>query len=110
MFWDYACFDDPANTKIPTLRASYEQRYKKPLSTAVISGYEMMGMIGASLKALAAEKKPLDRAGLNEKLNAITFDGIGTRYTFSSEWHNGPRLNDIPVCTYQSGKRGSFKP
>jgi branched-chain amino acid transport system substrate-binding protein len=110
VFWDYACLDDAGNGALPELKMDYEARFKKPLSNGVINGYDMMRMVGASLQALASENKPLTREALNEKLNQLKFAGIGSKYEFNSEWHNGPRLEEIPMCTYQSGKRLPWKP
>ncbi|WP_158744902.1 ABC transporter substrate-binding protein [Acidisphaera sp. L21] len=110
VFWDYACLDDASNKNLPVLKAAYEARFKKPLSNGVINGYDMMRMVGASLQALAAEKKPLTRENLNDKLTHLTFDGIATRYVFTPEWHNGPHLEQIPLCTYKDGARIPWAP
>lgn len=110
VFWDYACLDDPDNKALPELRKEYEARFKKPLSNGVINGYDMMRMVGAGLSALSDEKKPLTRDGLNEKLTHLVFAGIGSKYEFTPDWHNGPRLEQIPMCTYQGGKRLPLKP
>lgn len=109
VFWDYVCLDDPDNRSVPALKAAYEERFKKPMSPGVVNGFDMMRMIGAGLQMLADEKKPVSREALNDKLNTMTFDGIGTRYEFTADWHNGPRLDQIPVCTYQGGKRIPWK-
>jgi branched-chain amino acid transport system substrate-binding protein len=110
VFWDYACLDDADNKALPELKKDYEARFKKPPSNGVINGYDMMRMVGASLQALASENKPLTREALNEKLTHLKFAGIGSKYDFTSEWHNGPRLDEIPMCTYQGGKRLPWKP
>ena len=110
VFWDYACLDDPANKNLPMLKQAYEARFKKPLSNGVINGYDMMRMVGASLQSLADAKQPLTREGLNDKLGHLTFDGIATRYEFTPEWHNGPHLSQIPLCTYKDGQRLPWAP
>ncbi|MCB8883784.1 ABC transporter substrate-binding protein [Acidisoma cellulosilytica] len=110
VFWDYACLDDPANQNLPALKRDYLARYNKPLSNGAINGYDMMRMIGVSLQSLADENKPLTRANLNDKLDHLSFDGIGTNYRFTSEWHNGPHLEQIPLCTFQNGKRIPWTP
>jgi branched-chain amino acid transport system substrate-binding protein len=110
VFWDYACLDDPTNKTLPVLKQSYEARFRKPLSNGVINGYDMMRMIGASLQSLADEGKPLTREGLNDKLTNLTFEGIATTYVFTPEWHNGPRLEQIPLCTYKDGARIPWSP
>jgi branched-chain amino acid transport system substrate-binding protein len=110
VFWDYACLDDPENKVLPDLKKDYEARFKKPLSNGAINGYDMMRMIGVSLQALASENKPLTREGLNDKLNTLKFAGVGSKYDFTTEWHNGPRQAEIPMCSYQSGKRLPWKP
>jgi branched-chain amino acid transport system substrate-binding protein len=110
VFWDYACLDDPENKVLPDLKKDYEARFKKPLSNGAINGYDMMRMIGVSLQSLASENKPLTREGLNDKLNSLKFAGVGSKYEFTTEWHNGPRLAEIPMCSYQSGKRLPWKP
>jgi branched-chain amino acid transport system substrate-binding protein len=110
VFWDYACLDDPNNTNLPPLKTSYKARFNKNLSNGAINGYDMMRMVGTSLQALFDEKRPLTREGLNDKLTQLTFNGIGSKYEFTPEWHNGPRLEQIPMCSYQSGKRLPWKP
>jgi branched-chain amino acid transport system substrate-binding protein len=110
VFWDYACLDDASNANLPALKRDYEARFKKPLSNGVINGYDMMRMIGASLQALADEKQPLTRVNLNDKLNHLTFKGIAATYVFTPEWHNGPHLDQIPLCTFQDGKRIPWTP
>ncbi len=110
VFWDFACIDDPDNKALPGLKAAYEARFKKPLSNGAINGYDSMRMVGVSLQALADEKKPLSREALNEKLTHLTFDGVASKYEFTPEWHNGPHVEEIPLCTYQSGKRIPWKP
>jgi branched-chain amino acid transport system substrate-binding protein len=110
VFWDYVCLDDPENKNVPALRTAYEERFKKPLSPGVVNGYDMMRMLGAAMQSLVDDKQPITRASLNGKLTHITFDGIGTQYAFTPDWHNGPRLDRIPLCTYQSGKRLPWKP
>jgi branched-chain amino acid transport system substrate-binding protein len=110
VFWDYVCLDDPENKSVPVLKAAYEERFKKPMSPGVVNGYDMMRMLGVALQSLTDDKQPITRESLNGKLTNITFDGIGTRYAFTPDWHNGPRLEQIPLCTYQSGKRVPWKP
>jgi len=110
VFWDYACLDDADNKALPVLKSDYEARFKKPASNGMINGYDMMRMLGVSLQALAGENKPLTREALNEKLTQLKFAGIGSKYDFTPEWHNGPHLDEIPMCTYQSGKRLPWKP
>ncbi len=110
VFWDFACIDDPDNKALPGLKTAYEARFKKPLSNGAINGYDSMRMIGVSLQALADEKKPLSREALNEKLTHLTFAGVASKYEFTPEWHNGPHVEEIPLCTYQSGKRIPWKP
>jgi branched-chain amino acid transport system substrate-binding protein len=110
VFWDYACLDDPDNKNLPALKASYKARFNRNLSNGAINGYDMMRMVGASLQALFDEKKPLTREGLNDKLTQLAFNGIGSKYEFTPEWHNGPHLDQIPMCSYQSGKRLPWKP
>jgi branched-chain amino acid transport system substrate-binding protein len=110
VFWDYVCLDDPENKSVPVLKAAYEERFKKPMSPGVVNGYDMMRMLGVALQSLTDDKQPITRESLNSKLTNITFDGIGTRYAFTPDWHNGPRLEQIPLCTYHSGKRVPWKP
>jgi branched-chain amino acid transport system substrate-binding protein len=110
VFWDYACLDDPSSKNLPALKAAYEARFKKPLSNGVINGYDMMRMVGAGLRSLADAKQPLTREALNDKLTHMTFDGIATRYEFTPEWHNGPHLSQIPLCTYKDGARLPWTP
>ena len=95
---------------LPALKTAYEARFKKPLSNGVINGYDMMRMVGASLQSLTDEKHALTREALNEKLTHLTFDGIATRYEFTPEWHNGPHLAQIPLCTYKDGARLPWSP
>jgi branched-chain amino acid transport system substrate-binding protein len=110
VFWDYACLDDPDNKNLPALKKDYQARFNKPLSNGAINGYDMMRMIGASLQSLVDEKKPLTREALNDKLTHLTFDGVGSKYEFTPEWHNGPHLDQIPMCSYQGGSRLPWKP
>jgi branched-chain amino acid transport system substrate-binding protein len=110
VFWDFACMDDPKNEQLPALKAAYQARFKKPLSNGAINGYDAMRMIAVGLQALVDEKKPLTREGLNEKLNHLNFVGVGSKYEFTPEWHNGPHVEQIPICTYQSGKRLPWTP
>lgn len=106
VFWDYVCMDDPNNAAVAKLRADYEAKYPgKPLSPGAVNGFDMVRIVAAGLKDVVADGKPVDRTALNDQLTNLTFEGIGTTYEFTPEWHNGPHLDRIPLCTYENGKR-----
>jgi len=110
VFWDYVCMDDPENEAVAKLRSDYEAKYSgKPLSPGAINGFDMVRIIAAGLEDAIEGEGAVDRKALNEQLTNLTFEGIGTTYEFTPEWHNGPRLDRIPLCVYQDGKRLPWK-
>jgi branched-chain amino acid transport system substrate-binding protein len=110
VFWDYVCLDDTSKPAVAKLREEYAARFKgKELSPGVVNGYDMMRIIAAGLEKVVDGSAPVDRKALNAQLTHMTFDGIGTQYVFTPEWHNGPTLERTPICTFQDGKRIPWK-
>lgn len=109
VFWDYVCFDEPTATQVAPLRQKYEAKHKRPLSPGVINGYDSVQIMAAGLEQVIDGNKPVDRKALNGVLTKISFNGVGARYDFAPDWHNGPRIENIPICTYRDGKRILFK-
>ena len=99
VFWDYVCFDEPTAAQVAPLRQKYEAKYKRALSPGVINGYDSIQIIAAGLEKVVDGNKPVDRKALNNALTSISFTGVGARYDFTPDWHNGPRIENIPTGT-----------
>ena len=105
ILWDYVCLDDTSNKKIPPFVEAYGKKFKGAISPAVFNGYDGTKIIAAGLEQVVDGDKPIDRKLLNAALNKTKYEGFASNYEFTTEWHNGPREEEVRLCTYKDGKR-----
>ena len=110
VLWDYVCIDDPSNARILPFVEAYKAKFKSDrISPAVMNGYDAIKIIAAGLEQVVDGDKIIDRKALNAVLNKTKYQGFATLYEFDEKWHNGPRLEQVALCTFQDGKRLPFK-
>jgi ABC-type branched-subunit amino acid transport system substrate-binding protein len=85
---------------------SFVQRFTDrfgPPSTLAATAYDALALIDAAASTAPTE---MDAARLRQRLEATTFAGIATRYTFSSARHVGFGTDDLTLLRWDA-QRGS---
>ena len=89
-------------------RASFLQSYAArhgPPSTLAATAHDALALIDA---ASASASGAIDRAVLRERLEATTFAGITTRYSFTPTRHAGFDIADLAYLRWITGARAGF--
>jgi ABC-type branched-subunit amino acid transport system substrate-binding protein len=76
-----------------------------PPSTLAATAYDALALIDAAAESAGGAP---DRSRLRERLEASTFAGIATRYTFSSARHSGFDTVDLVYLRWSSTTRAGF--
>ena len=95
----------PATTS-PSFQQRFTEKYGAP-STIAASAYDALLLIDAAATATAKE---LDPERLRERLEANTFSGIVTDYTFSPSRHLGFALKDLALLRWNAQVGRAFVP
>ena len=83
----------------------YAARYGAP-STLAATAYDALALIDAAAESAGGTP---DRARLRERLEATTFAGITTRYTFTAARHAGFDTADLVYLRWSGGARGGSR-
>lgn len=89
-------------------RAAFLQAYSGrhgPPSTLAATAYDALTLIDAAAQGAGS---PPDRARLRDRLEATTFAGITTRYTFAAARHAGFDAVDLVYLRWSSATRAGF--
>ena len=94
----------PTTAARATFLQSYSARFGPP-STLAATAYDALSLIDA---AAASGSGAIDRAVLRERLEATTFAGITTRYSFTVARHAGFDTADLVYLRWSGGTRAGF--
>ncbi len=90
------------------IREQFLQRFTDrfgPPSTLAATAYDALALIDAAASAAPAE---VDAARLRQRLDATTFAGIATRYTFTSARHAGFGADDLALLRWDAQRGTPF--
>jgi ABC-type branched-subunit amino acid transport system substrate-binding protein len=94
----------PTTTDRAAFLQTYASRHGAP-STLAATAYDAFAMIDAVAEALGGTP---DRTRLRDRLEATTFGGITTRYTFTATRHAGFDTADLVLLRWSVGARVGF--
>jgi branched-chain amino acid transport system substrate-binding protein len=103
-YYNFMCADEPKPGLQQQVAERYLARFKRALSPGAIGGFDSIMILRAGLEKVATENSQVDLAALNNTLNTLTVDSAGGVYKITPDWHNGPRADEIQICTVKGGK------
>ena len=94
----------PTTAERTAFLQTFAARHGAP-STLAATAYDALAMIDAAAEAVSGTP---DRARLRDRLEATTFAGITTRYTFTAARHAGFDNADLVLLRWSTGARVGF--
>jgi len=96
----------PTTAERATFLQGYAARHGAP-STLAATAYDALALIDAAAESVGGTP---DRTRLRERLEATTFAGITTRYTFAAARHAGFDTVDLVYLRWSGGRAGLATP